>query len=68
MILLSVNTFQLKGCPSKHLKSEVDEMIKVVGLESKRYALSQTLSGGQKRKLSVGIALIAFSKVYCNGF
>lgn len=54
---------QLKGCPSKHLKSEVDEMIKVVGLESKRYALSQTLSGGQKRKLSVGIALIAFSKV-----
>ena len=39
-------------------------MIEVLGLEQKRKALSHTLSGGQKRKLSVGIALIAGSKVY----
>ena len=45
------------------MKQEVDDMIGVLGLEQKRRALSHTLSGGQKRKLSVGIALIADSKV-----
>ncbi|KAL3853224.1 hypothetical protein ACJMK2_016780 [Sinanodonta woodiana] len=54
---------QMKGCEKKNLKAEVDEMIKVLGLEAKRNALSSTLSGGQKRKLSVGIALIAGSKI-----
>jgi len=32
-------------------------------LENKRHALAKTLSGGMKRKLSVGIALCAGSKV-----
>ncbi|KAL3853296.1 hypothetical protein ACJMK2_016847 [Sinanodonta woodiana] len=54
---------QLKGCEKKNLKAEVDEMIRVLGLQAKRNALSSTLSGGQKRKLSVGIALIAGSKI-----
>ncbi|XP_045164403.2 phospholipid-transporting ATPase ABCA3-like isoform X2 [Mercenaria mercenaria] len=54
---------KLKGCASKDIDREVNEMIKVLGMEQKRNALSQTLSGGQKRKLSVGIALIADSKV-----
>jgi ATP-binding cassette subfamily A (ABC1) protein 3 len=53
----------LKGCPSKDVDKEVNDMITVLGLEQKRYAESSTLSGGQKRKLSVGIALIAGSKV-----
>ena len=48
------------------MKKEVDDMIGVLGLEQKRRALSHTLSGGQKRKLSVGIALIADSKVDFN--
>ena len=39
-------------------------MIQVLGLQQKRFAQSETLSGGQKRKLSVGIALIAGSKVF----
>lgn len=55
--------FQLKGCPSENIKKEVTEMINVLGLEQKRNKFSSTLSGGQKRKLSVGIALIAGSKV-----
>ena len=59
---------QLKGCEKKNMKAEVDEMIRVLGLEAKRNALSSTLSGGQKRKLSVGIALIAGSKVLYNPF
>ncbi|XP_052780875.1 phospholipid-transporting ATPase ABCA3-like isoform X2 [Mya arenaria] len=54
---------KLKGCDSKRADKEVAEMIQVLGLESKRDARSETLSGGQKRKLSVGIALIAGSKI-----
>lgn len=54
---------QLKGCPPDRVKEEVNEMIDVLGLEAKRNKFSSTLSGGQKRKLSVGIALIAGSKV-----
>ena len=38
-------------------------MVKVLHMEDKLNALTKTLSGGQKRKLSVGIALIAGSKV-----
>ena len=38
-------------------------MIKVLRMEDKLNAPAKTLSGGQKRKLSVGIALIAGSKV-----
>jgi len=38
-------------------------MVGVLGLEAKRHKFSSTLSGGQKRKLSVGIALIGGSKV-----
>lgn len=54
---------KLKGCSSKTVDKEVNDMITVLGLEQKRYAQSSTLSGGQKRKLSVGIALIAGSKI-----
>ncbi|XP_067683952.1 phospholipid-transporting ATPase ABCA3-like [Haliotis asinina] len=53
----------LKGCPKKHVKSQVDTIIHEVGLDHKRNVKSQNLSGGQKRKLSVGIALIGGSKV-----
>ncbi|XP_067683948.1 phospholipid-transporting ATPase ABCA3-like [Haliotis asinina] len=53
----------LKGCPSKCVQSEVTTMINEVGLSMKRFTESQHLSGGQKRKLSVGIALIGGSKI-----
>jgi len=42
---------------------EVDRMISVLRLEDKRNAAAKQLSGGMKRKLCVGIALIADSKV-----
>jgi ABC-2 type transport system ATP-binding protein len=35
----------------------VDEVIRLVGLEEKRDALVRTLSGGQKRRLDLGLAL-----------
>ena len=55
--------FQLKGCDKKEIDEEVEEMIKVLHLEDKTLAPANTLSGGMKRKLCVGIALIAGSKV-----
>jgi ABC-2 type transport system ATP-binding protein len=36
----------------------VDEVIALVGLEEKRTALTRTLSGGQKRRLDLGVALV----------
>jgi ABC-2 type transport system ATP-binding protein len=37
---------------------DVDEVISLVGLEEKRDARLKTLSGGQKRRLDLGIALV----------
>jgi ABC-2 type transport system ATP-binding protein len=37
---------------------DVDEVIALVGLESKRDARVKTLSGGQKRRLDLGLALV----------
>ena len=42
---------------------QVDHMVHSVGLRSKRHAFARTLSGGQKRKLSVAIAFVGGSKV-----
>lgn len=55
---------KLKGYPSHLVRAETDRMVKALQLESKRKALSATLSGGMKRKLSVGIALCGESKVW----
>ena len=55
---------QLKGVTDSDLvQSEVKRLIGAVGLEDKRKILTKNLSGGMKRKLSVGIALIGDSKV-----
>ncbi|TNN68845.1 ATP-binding cassette sub-family A member 3 [Liparis tanakae] len=54
---------QLKGFPKDKIPDEVDRIIRVLNLEDKRLARSKTLSGGMKRKLSIGIALIGDSKV-----
>ena len=37
---------------------DVDEVISLVGLEEKRDARVKTLSGGQKRRLDLGVALV----------
>ena len=41
----------------------MEAIIQSVGLTEKRKAYSRTLSGGQKRKLSVGIAFIGGSRI-----
>ena len=54
---------QLKGCPKKEVSEEVRKMIEVLHLEDKTNNQARSLSGGMKRKLCVGIALIGGSKV-----
>ncbi|KAK6177284.1 hypothetical protein SNE40_015412 [Patella caerulea] len=53
----------LKGADRSSVKAEIATMAQEIGLETKRSTRSMHLSGGQKRKLSVGIALISGSKI-----
>jgi ABC-2 type transport system ATP-binding protein len=39
-------------------RRDVDEVVELVGLSEKRDALVKTLSGGQKRRLDLGVALV----------
>ncbi|XP_040853431.1 phospholipid-transporting ATPase ABCA3-like isoform X3 [Ochotona curzoniae] len=54
---------QLKGLSRHKCPEEVKQILHVLGLEDKRHTRCKLLSGGMKRKLSIGIALIAGSKV-----
>ncbi|KAL0844738.1 hypothetical protein Bca101_017984 [Brassica carinata] len=53
----------LKGVKEDSIKSTVADMAEEVGLSDKISTLVRALSGGMKRKLSLGIALIGNSKV-----
>ncbi|KAA0192008.1 hypothetical protein HAZT_HAZT001559 [Hyalella azteca] len=53
----------LKGLPRADVEAEVQSIVTALKLKDKVHAQSYTLSGGMKRKLSVGIALCAGSKV-----
>ncbi|KAH9679352.1 ABC transporter A family member 1 [Citrus sinensis] len=53
----------LKGVKEELLESVVAEMVDEVGLADKVNIVVRALSGGMKRKLSLGIALIGDSKV-----
>lgn len=54
---------QLKGLSRQKCPEEVKRVLHVLGLEDKQDSRSRFLSGGMRRKLSIGIALIAGSKV-----
>eukprot|EP00899_Mesostigma_viride_P013616 jgi/Mesvir1/22255/Mv03748-RA.1 len=53
----------LKKVPRDSFRSVVASMMEEVGLASKADCLSRDLSGGMKRKLSLGIAMLGNSKV-----
>ncbi|KAK1943637.1 ABC transporter A family member 5 [Phytophthora citrophthora] len=53
----------MKHVPRGNLQASVDKMIDDVGLTEIRHALAKTLSGGQKRKLSVALAFLGGSKL-----
>lgn len=53
----------LKGLQKSEVDAEVEKYVRLLKLENKIDAKAGSLSGGMKRKLSVGIALCANSKV-----
>ncbi|GMF11425.1 unnamed protein product [Phytophthora lilii] len=53
----------MKHVPRANVQSSVDKMVEDVGLTEIRHALAKTLSGGQKRKLSVALAFLGGSKL-----
>ncbi|KAL7030128.1 hypothetical protein ACKWTF_006533 [Chironomus riparius] len=55
---------KLKGIKgSKEIEVEIEKYVNLLGLGGKMNAQSKTLSGGMKRKLSIGIALCGDSKI-----
>ncbi|KAL6030427.1 hypothetical protein STEG23_011452, partial [Scotinomys teguina] len=54
---------QLKGLSHRNCHEEIEEMLRLLSLKDKWNTRSKFLSWGMKRKLSLGIALIAGSKV-----
>jgi ATP-binding cassette subfamily A (ABC1) protein 3 len=53
----------IKGSECGDVEQEITTMLQQIGLRDKEHAQVRTLSGGMKRKLSLGIALIGGSKV-----
>jgi len=54
---------ELKDVPRNEVKKEVDETLNVTMLTEHQRKLTKQLSGGMKRKLSLGMALIGKSKL-----
>ncbi|KAF8564879.1 hypothetical protein P879_06099 [Paragonimus westermani] len=53
----------LRGIPNDQIKLEIEHLLDVLGFKDKRDCQSKTLSGGQKRKLSVAIAFVGNTSV-----
>ena len=53
----------LKGIPEGEIQTEVDRIIQSCCLENEKEKFSQNLSGGNKRKLSLAMALVGGSKI-----
>eukprot|EP00971_Amphidinium_carterae_P098603 1950106-Amphidinium_carterae.1 len=53
----------LKGVPRTEVPEHVERLLAEIGLLQKRNAPAASLSGGMKRKLSIGIALAGGSRV-----
>ncbi|XP_028288502.1 retinal-specific phospholipid-transporting ATPase ABCA4a [Parambassis ranga] len=53
----------LKGRPKPEAEEEVENMLQDLGLPHKRDELTQNLSGGMQRKLSVALAFVGGAKV-----
>ncbi|UNI22712.1 hypothetical protein JDV02_008574 [Purpureocillium takamizusanense] len=56
---------RLKAPSNRASKEEITELIRAIDLSQKRHSLAKTLSGGQKRKLQLGMMLTGGSAVCC---
>ncbi|KAK8797122.1 hypothetical protein WA158_004332 [Blastocystis sp. Blastoise] len=53
----------LQGVPKSKVDKKIKDLVYDVGLNEKLHKMSKTLSGGQKRKLSVAMSLVGDAKV-----
>ncbi len=53
----------MKDFPYALIDSEIDKTLNILRLTEKKYSLSKSLSGGMKRKLALGIAMIGGTKI-----
>ncbi len=53
----------IQGIPENEVDREVSQILQDVDLQDKSDTVASDLSGGQKRKLSVGVALIGDPKI-----
>lgn len=53
-----------QGVPKVELQAEIDELLNELEMSHQSSVRASKLSGGQKRKLSVAIALIGSPKVF----
>jgi ATP-binding cassette subfamily A (ABC1) protein 5 len=53
----------LKGIPKKEIQGKIDDLLQKVDLVDSKKTYAKNLSGGQKRKLSIAIALIGDPRV-----
>lgn len=53
----------IRGVHGSALKEEVNSMVESLGFEEKRHSLAGTLSGGQKRRLCVGLSMVGGNSV-----
>ena len=54
---------ELKDIPSDQIPHQIQDTLSVIMLNEHQHKLANTLSGGMKRKLSLGMALIGGSKL-----
>ncbi|VDO77229.1 unnamed protein product [Schistosoma mattheei] len=53
----------LRGCDNSTVEQQVERTLRKIYLRDKKSEYTKTLSGGMKRRLSIGMALIGDSKV-----
>ena len=53
----------LKDYPGDMILTEIHDVLRLIQLEDKENSLAQSLSGGMKRRLMLGIALVGESKL-----
>jgi ABC-type multidrug transport system ATPase subunit len=54
---------RLRGLHGQKLRSNVDKMLQSLGFPEKANSMAGTLSGGQKRRLCVGISMVGDNPV-----
>jgi ABC-type multidrug transport system ATPase subunit len=58
----------MRHMENKEINASIDRILDLIGLAKDRCTLSKDLSGGMKRRLSIGIALVGDPRVNLNIF